>query len=124
VIGNIGKGFRSSTAVEVEQTEAARAAKYSDQWEEASLKSTVEKFAPEPVKQGQKTIYNNAETGIRIVYDDEGGYFRVQNTNLSGKRVYTDLDGKIPNNKIVNGKQTGRSQEEYNQVTHFKNTDN
>ncbi len=33
------------------------------------------------------------------------------------------MDGNVPNNKTVNGKQTGRNNAEYNQVTHFNNID-
>ncbi|MDH6354187.1 hypothetical protein M2132_000514 [Dysgonomonas sp. PH5-45] len=33
------------------------------------------------------------------------------------------MNGNVPNNKIYEGKQMGRSSSEYNQVTHFKNTD-
>lgn len=49
-----------------------------------------------------------------------GNYFRIYNPNISGKRAYMDLNGNIPNNKLLeNGKQAGRSQGEYNEVTHF-----
>ena len=44
--------------------------------------------------------------------------------SLSGKRTSMDMDGNIPNNKTLpNGKQTGRTQGEYNEATHFNNTD-
>ena len=56
-----------------------------------------------------KTIYKNSETGVQVVYDNSGNYFRIQNTNLSGRRSYLDLNGSIPNNKTVNGKIMGRS---------------
>ena len=36
---------------------------------------------------------------------------------------YLDLEGKNPTNKIENGKQKGRSKEEYEPLTHFKNKD-
>ena len=46
--------------------------------------------------------------------------FRIYNPNISGKRAYLDLNGNIPNNKLLeNGKEAGRSQGEYNAVTHF-----
>ena len=72
---------------------------------------------------GDKVLYKNPETGIDVVYDPAGNYFRIENTKLTGKRKYLDLESKIPNNKISNGKQTGRSQGEYEEVTHFKNND-
>lgn len=106
---------------------AGRAAKYSESWESASLKDAIAKFAPGaegvPSEAGQKTLYLNKETGVQIVYDDLGDYFRIQDTKIKGERVYLDWNGTLPNNKIVNGKQMGRSKVEYNQITHFKNTD-
>lgn len=105
----------------------ARAAQYSESWNNASLSEAINKFAPNAegfTNTTGKTIYNNAETGIQIVNDNNGGYFRIEDTNVTGKRSYLDMEGNIPNNKTVNGKQMGRSQAEYNQVTHFNNTDN
>ena len=50
-------------------------------------------------------IYNNPKTGKQVVYDTDGNYFRIEDTTLTGKRVYTDINGnQIPNNKFVNGK--------------------
>jgi hypothetical protein len=40
--------------------------------------------------------------------------------NLPGRRRYLDLDGNVPNNALVDGRQVGRTQAEYNQVTHFR----
>jgi hypothetical protein len=104
---------------------AARAAQYSENWGNSSLQSALNKFAPgvKGTIRGQKTIYTDPKTGIQVVFDNAGDYFRIQNTNLTGKRSYLDLNGNVPNNKIINGKQLGRSQAEYNQVTHFSNTD-
>ena len=52
-----------------------------------------------------KEIYNNPKTGKQVVYDTDGNYFRIEDTTLTGKRVYTDINGnQIPNNKFVNGK--------------------
>jgi len=101
---------------------AGRAAQYSSEWGNASLKKTINRFAPgsKGVKTSTgKTVYKNSETGIQVVVDDAGNYFRIENTNLTGKRKYLDLDGNIPNNKVVNGKTSGRTQGEYNQATHF-----
>jgi hypothetical protein len=105
---------------------AQRAAQFSKNWPSSSLKSAINKFAPGakgyPTDTG-KILYTNSETGIQVVYDKAGKYFRIQNTKLSGRRNYLDLDGNIPNNKVVNGKTSGRNQSEYNQVTHYNNTD-
>ncbi|WP_160137162.1 DUF6443 domain-containing protein [Chryseobacterium sp. c4a] len=105
---------------------AQRAAQYSSQWESASLSEAIQQFAPEAkgvTNAKGKTIYTNSESGIQVVYDNNGNYFRVENTNLSGKRNYLDMEGNIPNNKIEGGRTVGRSQSEYNQVTHFNNID-
>ena len=104
-----------------------RSQKYSNNWSDESLSKTVDKIAPEskPVKTSSgKEIYNNPKTGKQVVYDTDGNYFRIEDTTLTGKRVYTDINGnQIPNNKIVNGKQIGISKSEYNQLTHFNNID-
>jgi len=49
-----------------------------------------------------------------------GNYFRVYDPSLPGKCKYLNLDLIVPSNKTLpNGKLTGRSQSEYNEVTHF-----
>jgi len=106
---------------------AARAKQYSSGWGDASLNEAINKFAPdaEAVQNGSKVIYKNDQTGVQIVYDEAGNYFRIQDTKVVGKRSYTDMNGTIPANKVrENGTQTGRSQAEYNQITHFNNSDN
>ena len=105
---------------------AARSAKFSEGWEKRSLSEAINKFAPEAEGIGTstgKTIYNNSETGIQVVYDNNGNYFRIEDTNLSGKNKYLDMEGNIPNNKIIDGKTKGRSPSEYKQITHFNNID-
>lgn len=67
-----------------------------------------------------KAIYQG-QNGIQIIHDIEGNYFRILDTKISGKRPYLDLNGNIPNNKInADGNRQGRTQAEYNEVTHFK----
>ncbi|MCF6405252.1 DUF6443 domain-containing protein [Chitinophaga filiformis] len=121
------EGFEVAAKMKVKRDGAARAADYGDDWPTASLKEAREKFAPKAEgflsEDGEKTIYLNSETKIQVVYDNLGDYFRIQNTNLKGRRVFLDFDAKVPNNKVVNGKQKGRSKDEYEQITHFKNTD-
>lgn len=105
---------------------AKRAAQYASEWGNSSLKDVINRFAPgsKGVKTSTgKTIYNNRKTGIQVVYDDAGNYFRIENVNLTGKRRYLDLEGNVPNNKVVDGKASGRSQAEYNQETHFNDID-
>ena len=38
-----------------------------------------------------KEIYNNPKKGKQVVYDTDGNYFRIEDTTLTGKRVYTYL---------------------------------
>ena len=103
---------------------AKRAQQYLSNWPTGDLNAAIKKFAGNnPVittTEKGKRIYTNPQTGIQVVEDTSGNYFRIYNPNASGKRAYLDLDGNIPNNKTLeNGKQTGRSQGEYNEVTHF-----
>ena len=35
-----------------------------------------------------KVIYRNETTGIEIIYDKNGNYFRINDTTISGKRSY------------------------------------
>lgn len=62
---------------------ATRVAKYSYEWGDASLQEAINKFAPnvKPVVTSKgKIIYNNLETGIGVVYDKNGNYFRIEDT--------------------------------------------
>lgn len=97
---------------------------YSSNWATASLDKVINEFAgSNPIittTEKGKRIYTNPTTGIQVVEDLSGNYFRIYNPNISGKRAYLDLNGNIPNNKLLeNGKEAGRSQGEYNAVTHF-----
>ena len=67
-----------------------------------------------------KKIYTNSANGVRVVEDLNGSYFRIQDSSISGRRSYLDMDGNVPNNKTLeNGRQAGRNQSKYNAVTHF-----
>lgn len=95
-------------------------------WIRASLKTTIDKVAPNSIgvkTNTGKTLYLNSETGIQVVYDHKWNYIRIENTNITTNRKYLDLDGNIPNNIIVNGKTSGLGKNEYQHATHFKNTD-
>lgn len=104
---------------------AKRAEKFAQNWPEADLNASVNKFAgSNPVvtmTEKGKRIYEHPDTGVQVVEDVSGKYFRIYDPSITGKRAYLDLDGSIPNNKLLdNGSQTGRTQSEYNQVTHFR----
>ena len=82
------------------------------------MQETIDKFAP-----NGKIIYDNQKTGISVVYDKKGNYFRIEDTTRKRGRNYLDLDGNDMNNEIVNGKTRGRSKADYQRVTHFNNSD-
>ena len=113
--------------VTIKRDGATRAKEFSKYWGEASLKETISKFTPdyeviEKLDKG-KILYNSKTTNIQIVYDTNGNYFRIEDLSLKGKRRYLDINGNNASNKIENGKQKGRSKEEYEALTHFKNKD-
>ena len=103
-----------------------RAQKFSSGWKEASLSEAIRKFAPDArpvVTSSGKIVYTNTQTHISIVYDPNGNYFRIEDTSRPRGRNYLDIDGNDMNNVIIDGKQRGRSKSEYQQATHFKNSD-
>lgn len=113
--------------VKIKRDGAARSEEFSKYWEEASLGETINKFTPdyeviEKLNKG-KILYKSDISNIQIVYDANGNYFRIEDLNLKGKRRYLDINGNNVSNKIENGKQKGRSKEEYEALTHFKNKD-
>ena len=102
-----------------------RANLYSKNWTEANLHKSIEKFAGKnpiiTMTDKGKRIYKNPTTKVQVVEDINGKYFRIYDPSIRGKRNYLDLNGVVPNNKTLdNGKKIGRTQSEYNQVTHFK----
>ena len=105
---------------------ATRAMQYSSQWGNASLTEAINRFAPnaKPVENSKgKVIYSNNETGVSVVYDKNGNYFRIEDTTKPRGRNYLDINGNDMNNEVVNGKQRGRNRVDYQKVTHFNNTD-
>lgn len=87
---------------------------------------SINKFAPnaKPIVTSKgKILYHNPKTGISVVYDKNGNYFRIEDTTQLGSRNYLDMDGNDMNNEVVNEKACGRSKSDYQKVTHFNNTD-
>ena len=70
-------------------------------------------------RDGERIV--NSELGTSCKLAPAGGnYFRIEDTNISGKNKYLDLEGNIPNNKTLeNGKQKGRTNDKYQKITHF-----
>ncbi|MGN1118966.1 MAG: minor capsid protein, partial [Oscillospiraceae bacterium] len=108
------------------RTGADRAAEFSKNWQTLSLSEKVSFYGLDlvsPVTPTGKVIYSSDKSPIRIVYDVNGNYFRIVDTTVSGKGKNLGADGKSALNKTVNGKTTGRSRDEFQQVTHFNNGD-
>ena len=113
--------------VKIKRDGATRAEEFSKYWGEGSLKETINKFTPdyeviEKLNKG-KILYKSDVSNFQIVYDTNGNYFRIEDLTLKGKRRYLDINGNNVSNKTENGKQKGRSREEYEALTHFKNKD-
>ena len=103
-----------------------RSNEYRDNWKHESLQTAIDKIAPGAQGQqspnGHKIVFENSQTGKRVVYDIAGDYFRVEDPSIPGKRFHTDINGNpIPNNiKTDNGTQRGLTKPEYEAMTHFK----
>jgi RHS repeat-associated protein len=108
---------------------AARAAKFGNLWQKASLQKAITRHAGENyttwlTKTG-KRIYENPATGRQIVQDLEGGYFRIFQPNKIGgtKGKYLDLLGKVPSpaQRVKSGaiKNLPLSGDDLQQWTHF-----
>lgn len=104
-----------------------RAAMYQANWQRASLKDTVKKFVPgaekTEIRKKSKVIYSSPNGRYQIVYDKKGDYFRIEDKEASTKRRYVGLSGESLVNKTEDGRTIGREDDEYEMLTHFKNTD-
>jgi filamentous hemagglutinin len=107
---------------------AARATANSGNWSSGSLSETVQNIVGSNPQvtytESGKTIYTNPTTGMSVVYDNAGNYYRVQ--NAAGQ--YLDQSGNVsPNNVPLIGPnkttQTGVPSGVRNGLTHFNNTD-
>ncbi len=102
---------------------SSRAEKFHKNWKAINLNDFIDRFAPGSVAQmsGSKIIFRADGSNLQVVCDVRGGYCRLQDLDKSGKRVYLDVNGHDASNKTTDsGKQTGRSQSEYNEATHFR----
>ena len=70
---------------------------YRANWESRSLKEAIEKFSPGatavPDIKPHKLAYINKETGVKVVYDTKGRYFRIKDRdnyhlNWEGEKVH------------------------------------
>ena len=111
---------------------AERAAIHGGNWQSVSAKDTIRRIAGDnPVVEyttSGKTIYRNPQTGLQVVYDNAGKYFRVENSAGSGTAQFVDQFGKpIPDNvplaKPDSVTQTGVPKNVRNALTHFLDAD-
>jgi hypothetical protein len=108
------------------RTGADRAKDFGDTWQKASIQEVIDKFVkgaiPSEVNLRGKRTYQIEGGRYQIVEDVNGHYFRILDTSRPGKsnkRKYVDLNGNDMNNITVNGKTRGRSDDEFEAVTHF-----
>lgn len=102
---------------------AGRAARYHSNWQTINLNDFVDKFAPGSVPEisGAKIVFCTPGSDIEIVCDVRGGYCRLKDVSITSRRCYLDINGDVPGNKTLpNGKQIGRTKDEYNEMTHFR----
>lgn len=109
-----------------------RAARFGDNWQRVSLRETIARIAgPNPVVSAQengKILYSNPQTGVRVVYDRAGNYFRVEDPRITSNLRYLDQHGRpIPANTPILGPggttMTGVPTAVRNSLTHFINSD-
>lgn len=103
---------------------SARAARYKKNWKTVNLNDFVEQFAPGSTARisGSKIKFRTAGSNLEIVCDVTAGSCRLLDMSITTKRCYLDINGnRVDNNKVLtSGKQIGRSQAEYNEMTHFR----
>lgn len=111
-----------------------RAERFAAGWPRGSLSETVDRIAgPNAVISNTptgKTIFANPETGLQVVYDTSGNYFRIQDTRATSRvERYRSLDGSVLSANVQETRrdgttrERGRTSEEREQQTHFANTD-
>lgn len=94
-------------------------------WQKASLQDVISRFAPGSAAVSDDVGRKIAYTGdrYRVIYDPGGNYFRIVDMQNSTKRRFVDDNGNILLNIMEDGKERGLTDEEYQALTHFLNTD-
>lgn len=105
------------------RTGKERAEEYSQFWSTARLDGAVEKFVPNYQtrvnEEKGKIIYYSEKSKYEVIYDYNGNYFRIRNTELRGSHSYVDINGNSANNIYENGRWRGRTKAEFEAATHF-----
>ena len=105
-----------------------RRMEHGHEWDELSLKETVAKYArgSKPVRSPdkQKVIYRSKDGKYEIKYDVKGDYFRIKDLESeSYKRPYLDKNGTHVLNIMDDGKLRSATDDEFERLTHFRNSD-
>lgn len=105
-----------------------RRMEHGSEWQEMSLKDAVSRFAkgskPFDSDDKQKRVYRSKDGKYEIRYDKKGDYFRIKDLQSDSEaRPYLDKDGKPVLNILDGGKWRSATKDEYEQLTHFRNTD-
>jgi RHS repeat-associated protein len=109
-----------------------RTLRFGSNWPSASLSEAIATVAgnnPNVASTLGKVIYENPETGLQVVHDLGGNYFRVRNPGLAGVSQYLDLTGgKIPANVPILRSSggyvySGVPRDVRQALTHFLNSD-
>lgn len=105
-----------------------RRMEHGHEWGELSLKETITKYArgskPVPSADKQKIRYISKDGRYEIKYDVKGDYFRIYDKQSeSYSRPCLDKNGMPVLNIVDSGKQRSATDEEYNRLTHFRNSD-
>ena len=95
--------------------------KYASEWSEYSLQEAITKFVGKDfdITETEQKI-NYIGNSYTIVEDKNGAYFRIEDNKKIGSRRYVDKNGNDVSNEFINGKQKGRSNKDYQKITHFK----
>ena len=100
-----------------------RKEKYRTEWQEVDINELFERFNIDPLGtlENGKITYKSRDNTLAIITDIGGGYCRIEDiTATTEKRQYLDINGKPAYNYTdAQGKQHGRSSEEFNAATHF-----
>lgn len=105
-----------------------RRMEHGSEWQEMSLKDAVSRYAkgskPFDSDDKQKRVYRSKDGKYEIRYDKKGDYFRIKDLQSDSEaRPYLDKDGKPVLNLHEDGKWRSATKEEYERLTHFRNTD-
>ncbi|WP_152598118.1 hypothetical protein [Bifidobacterium cuniculi] len=101
-----------------------RVERHGSNWEWVDLNEVLNELAPgaSPIAEGTKLKYYNHDRTICVIVD-VSGYLRIMDvaaSQSSRRTQYLDIHGKDAHNITVNGKQRGRTKDEFQRATHYR----